>query len=437
MNDVRDWPRRMARQHDAMNVGGLERVFERFLMPPINPGELSDALADAPARADDFRRIVSFVALVAVGFFVPSLVMANVPIADWPLFIISAATAGILIGGSFVVVRQGSRLGYLAVIINAFTLAGLAIQYGSYYNQLGLAFAMVVGAHAILHGLGPAMLGVFLGGALVPFVIQAGQPINPTDPIYAVIYLFGAAILPWSGRQVARRRADALRQQLALTVATEREAVMILARAAEAKDEATGEHVTRVGDLSAELGMRAGLSVAQIEDLRFAGMLHDVGKLHVPDRILQKPGRLTRAEWRLVQQHTIWGERILGSTDGFEMARRIARSHHENIDGSGYPDGLIGDAIPLVARIVRIVDVFDALRSDRPYKPAWELDRCLEEIERDAGTVFDAHLATEFLALFSFVAHMRADGLHATPDHEGDRTTAPQFIPFPENALLR
>jgi hypothetical protein len=426
----------VARQRQQLNVGRLERVFERFLMPPISQGELSDALADAPARADDFRRIVYFVALVAVGFFVPSLLLANVPIADWPVFTLSAAMTGILIGGSFVLVHQGSRLGYVAVIINAFTLAGLATLYGSYYNQLGLAFAMVVGAHAILHGLGPAMLGVVLGGAIVPFVIQNGQEINPTDPIYAVIYLFGAAILPWSGRQVARRRADALRQQLALTVATEREAVMILARAAEAKDEATGEHVTRVGDLSAELGLRVGLSVAQIEDLRFAGMLHDVGKLHVPDRILRKPGKLTRAEWRVVQQHTIWGERILGSTDGFEMARAIARSHHENMDGSGYPDGLSGDAIPFVARIVRIVDVFDALRSDRPYKPAWELERCLEEIKRDAGTVFDPDLATEFLALFSFVAHTTGAGLRAASDHEAGRAT-PRFIPFPENALLR
>jgi putative two-component system response regulator len=166
-------------------------------------------------------------------------------------------------------------------------------------------------------------------------------------------------------------------------------------------------------------------------------MLHDVGKLHVPDRILRKPGRLTRAEWRIVQQHTIWGERILGSTDGFEMARTIARSHHENIDGSGYPDGLAGDAIPLVAKIVRIVDVFDALRSDRPYKPAWELDRCLEEIERDAGKVFDPDLAAEFLRLFEFVPHLVENLSHVTPDHLPDEATRPPFIPFPENALLR
>lgn len=367
-------------------------------MPPTNSSVLSDALSDAPTRPDDFRRIVYFVALVAVGFFVPSLLMAQVPQSSWVAFTASAAAAGVVLGGSFVVVRQGSRLGYVAVIVNALVLGGLALEYGSYYNQLGLAFAMVIGAHAILHGLGPALLGVLIGGVVVPFAIEAGQPINLTDPVYAVIYLFGAAMLPWSGRELARRRAAALRSQLVLTEATEREAVMILARAAEAKDEVTGDHVAHVGELSYELGVRAGLSTVEAENLRFAAMLHDVGKLHVPDSILKKPGRLTRDEWATVQLHTIWGERILGSTDGFQLARTVARSHHENFDGTGYPDGLRGTDIPFVARIVRLADVYDALRSERPYKPAWDLARALDELTEHAGEIFDPELARLFVA---------------------------------------
>lgn len=412
-------------------------------MPPVKPLDLSDAITDAPPRTDDFRRTVYFVAWVAVGFFVPSLLVANVPMAQWGTFTVGAALAGVVIGGSFVVVHQGSRWSYVAVVLNLAMLAGLATLYGDYYNQLGLAIAMVICAHAVLHGLGPALVGVVLGGVLVPYVIQRGQPINLTDPVYAVIYLFGAALMTWSGRNLARRRADALRSQLALTQATEREAVLILARAAEAKDEVTGDHVARVGDLSAELGMRAGLSAAQAEDLRFAGMLHDVGKLHLPDRILGKSGRLTRAEWRLVQQHTIWGERILGSTEGFEMARRIARSHHENFDGSGYPDGLTGYDIPLAARIVRIVDVFDALRSRRPYKPAWDLDRCVAELELGAGKLFDPDLTREFLAIVSgeLVRLAARPRRAAKAPHESgrplDAKVTPAFIPFPENALLR
>lgn len=271
--------------------------------------------------------------------------------------------------------------------MNAGLVTFLAVLYHGYYHQLILTYALIVGAHAVVHGLGPAMVAALLGTFLVPYAIQAGQDINLTDPIYALIYLTGAALLPWTGGQLARRRSLALSRQLKVTQATQREAVMILARAAEAKDQVTGDHVARVGDLSAELGRRVGLSEAEVEDLRFAGMLHDVGKLHLPDRVLLKRGRLTRAEWELVKQHAEWGERILGSTEGFELARRIARSHHENFDGTGYPDHLNGDLIPLVARIVRIADVFDALRHERPYKEAWTLAHARRDQKRGRDAV--------------------------------------------------
>jgi putative two-component system response regulator len=273
----------------------------------------------------------------------------------------------------------------------------------------------------------------------VPFAIQAGMPINATDPIYALIYLFGAAILPWSGRELARRRANALRDQLYATQATQREAVLILARAAEAKDEATGDHVARVGDMSADLGLGAGLSLAESEDLRFAGMLHDVGKLHVPDAILSKPGPLTADEWRVVQMHTVWGERILGSTEGFEMARRIARSHHENFDGSGYPDKLRATDIPLVARIVRLTDAFDALHNARPYKEPWPIERCLEEFERRSGELFDPDLVRQFLAYID-ERRDQLDGKRAVLSVDVTRTSrinSPVFVPLSDSALHR
>jgi putative two-component system response regulator len=139
-------------------------------------------------------------------------------------------------------------------------------------------------------------------------------------------------------------------------------------------------------------------------------MLHDVGKLHLPDSILQKPGPLTADEWVLVKQHTIWGERILGSSDGFELARRVARSHHENFDGSGYPDGLRATDIPFVARIVRVADVFDALAHDRSYKGAWERERVLDEIRDGSGSRYDPDIAAELIAMFEAHAITIAEG---------------------------
>jgi len=349
-------------------------------------------------QGSEFKRVVALVAIVAVGFFVPSLPLAGVPVEQSLPSSAAALVVGPMIGGSIVFVRRGTRLAWFAAAMNAFLVTFLAVLYHGYYHQFILLYALVVGAHAVVHGLGPAMVAALLGTLLVPFAIQAGQDINPTDPMYAFIYLTGAALLPWTGGQLARRRSLALSRQLKVTQETQREAVMILARAAEAKDQVTGDHVARVGDLSAELGRRVGLAESEVEDLRFAGMLHDVGKLHLPDRVLLKRSRLTKAEWELVKQHTEWGERILGTTEGFELARRIARSHHENFDGTGYPDRLKGEQIPLVARIVRIADVFDALRHERPYKEAWTIARTLEEIRNGAGTLFDPELANELVA---------------------------------------
>jgi len=372
---------------------------ESILIPAWADSANNQAQGDRfTVQGREFKRVVALVAIVAVGVFVPSLPLAGVPVEQWLPFSAAALVAGPLIGVSIVALSHGSPLAWGAAAMNAGLVTSLALLYHGYYHQFILLYALVVGAHAVVHGLGPAMVAALLGTFLVPFAIQAGQDINPTDPMYALIYLTGAALLPWTGGQLARRRELALSRQLKVTQETQREAVMILARASEAKDQVTGDHVARVGDLSAELGRRVGLAEADVEDLRFAGMLHDVGKLHLPDRVLLKRGRLTKAEWELVKQHTQWGERILGSSEGFELARRIARSHHENFDGTGYPDQLKGDQIPLVARIVRIADVFDALRHERPYKEAWSVARTLDEIRSGAGTLFDPELADELIA---------------------------------------
>lgn len=164
-----------------------------------------------------------------------------------------------------------------------------------------------------------------------------------------------------------------------------------LAQAAEYRDDDTGEHMGRVGETSARLAHELGLPEGEVELIRRTAPLHDVGKVGISDTILLKPGRLTAEEFETVKTHSQIGAQILqGSRSALvQMAETIARTHHERWDGSGYPHGLAGDAIPLVGRIVAVADVLDALTSERPYKRAWTLDAALAEIRAQAGRQFD------------------------------------------------
>ena len=173
-----------------------------------------------------------------------------------------------------------------------------------------------------------------------------------------------------------------------------------LARAADFRDDATGEHTRRVGDLAAELALAAGLPRDEAELIRRAAPLHDVGKIGVPDAILLKPGPLTPDERTAMEQHTLFGAAILsgGRCATVRLAETIALAHHERWDGSGYPYGVLGEAIPLAARIVAIVDVYDALTNVRPYRPALPGDEVVRLMRADAGRHFDPRLLEIFLS---------------------------------------
>jgi putative nucleotidyltransferase with HDIG domain/PAS domain S-box-containing protein len=175
------------------------------------------------------------------------------------------------------------------------------------------------------------------------------------------------------------------------------ETIYILAIASEAKDHDTGEHVRRVKRMSELLASRMGITPQEAERLGNSAILHDVGKIHTPDSVLKKPGPLTDLERDLIREHTIAGERILAPSPYFLQASRIARSHHENWDGTGYPDGLAGTAIPYEARLVHLVDVYDALTHPRVYKSAWTEHDAVAEIEHGRGTMFDPDAVDAFL----------------------------------------
>jgi HD-GYP domain-containing protein (c-di-GMP phosphodiesterase class II)/sensor domain CHASE-containing protein len=165
-----------------------------------------------------------------------------------------------------------------------------------------------------------------------------------------------------------------------------------LARIAEFRDNETGLHTSRVGEVSYALAQELGLSQEECERLRYASRLHDIGKIAIPDSILFKPSVLESHEWTLMQTHaTLGGQMLEGSGSPLlEMARLIATTHHERWNGSGYPNGLRGEEIPLLGRIVGVADTLDALTSPRPYKPAWEFQDALDEISAHSGHLFDA-----------------------------------------------
>ena len=183
-----------------------------------------------------------------------------------------------------------------------------------------------------------------------------------------------------------------------------------LGRAAEYKDNETGLHVVRMSHYSAILARAAGLGDKAADDILHAAPMHDVGKLGIPDAVLRKPGPLTPEEWEVMRQHARIGREIIGDHDSplLQMAARIALCHHEKWDGSGYPQGLAGEGIPIEARIVAVADVFDALTSVRPYKHAWPVDKAVNLLIEEKGRHFDPTLVDAFVASLPAIEAIKA-----------------------------
>jgi putative two-component system response regulator len=176
--------------------------------------------------------------------------------------------------------------------------------------------------------------------------------------------------------------------------------ILSLARTVEARDPHTVGHCQRLSALASRLGQRLGLSAVDVASLERGGVLHDIGKIGIPDAILLKPGRLTSDEFEIMKTHTVIGDRLCSDLRILQSVRPIVRHHHERLDGSGYPDGLRGSAVPFLAQMIGVVDVFDALTSARPYKPALTPDQALDEMEGEVRTGWrDAGLVGELAAM--------------------------------------
>ena len=167
-----------------------------------------------------------------------------------------------------------------------------------------------------------------------------------------------------------------------------RDTIAALSRSMEAKDYYTGGHTERVAAIAVALARRLGYTGDELEAIEIGALLHDVGKIGIPERVLNKPAPLDAEEWAVMHRHPLISEQILAEVELHPIVRQIARSSHERIDGAGYPDGLAGEEIPLPARITLVADAFDALTSDRPYRSACSIEAAFQELRANSGTQF-------------------------------------------------
>ena len=257
------------------------------------------------------------------------------------------------------------------------------------------------------------------------------KPVDPTDLVPRVKNVLAVKAHQDHLRDYARKLEVQVRQRTAELEASRLEVIYCLARAAEYRDNETGRHVIRVGRYVSEIARALGMDDETVSLLEHAAPLHDMGKIGIPDAVLLKPGRLDSDEFAKMQKHTEYGYNIVSTVDsddwsvfiehtslGAEFMRRtrspllmlaasIAVTHHEKWDGSGYPKGLKGDEIPIEGRITAIADVFDALSSKRPYKPAFPLEKCLQIIRDGSGSHFEPRIVDAFFSQLDEIVSIR------------------------------
>lgn len=249
------------------------------------------------------------------------------------------------------------------------------------YRYKGLRFA------AVVHHL--KTLGMVNYVALMPLAYLISAIHRWVGPIGMVLFLLPLVVARFS----FKRYLDVRHMFLGT--------IRALALALEARDRYTYGHADRVARLSVEIGKALNLSDDELEQLEYAGILHDIGKIGVRDEILNKPGRYTPDEYEEMKRHPVIGARIVSGIESLDVVSLWIRHHHERFDGTGYPDGLRGEAIPLGSRILAVADAFDAMLYDRPYKAGRPLPEVIEELKRCSGTHFDPRIVRVVLDLMS------------------------------------
>lgn len=219
---------------------------------------------------------------------------------------------------------------------------------------------------------------------------------------------------------IIQNRVDWLAQEVHLAtekiLQREQETILRLAKAGEYRDEDTGDHVIRMAKYSKQIAKQLGLNELECDDLEHAAQMHDIGKIGIPDRILLKEGRFDKEEWAIMKTHATIGYEILAGSQSkyMQMGAIIALNHHERFDGTGYPNQLKGLDIPLIARIVSVADVFDALLSVRPYKKGWPIQDAIDFLKKNSGTQFDPVCVDAFCECLDKIIQIQIE----FPDHK-------------------
>lgn len=225
------------------------------------------------------------------------------------------------------------------------------------------------------------------------------KPLDRTETLNRVSINLEYRLLYKNLEKKVARSTQELRNANENLLHAHRETLSRLARAAEYRDNETGNHLTRMSKYSCVIAHHLGYPPNQLDNLRFAAPMHDIGKIAVPDGILLKPGKLTPEEFDIMKTHAERGAQLLSHSQSaiIQMAQIIAQTHHEKWNGSGYPSQLSGSNIPEVGRIVAIADCFDALTSVRPYKHAWTVEDALSYMQKESGISFDPHILSVFI----------------------------------------
>ena len=366
---------------------------------------------------------------IATGYTCPVILVLVPMLFLLPPQLVPAHVAAGLLVGALVSRSRDRRMGARAVLAVGlswhavgpalvFVVAGVTspdlADWPVYIIALGAMFMTdaVVSAFADRVGLGVPLRAMIRPALWVYAVDAALAPIGflcaylAADAAIGVVLVIPLIALLW---QFARERTWRLDQAIELSGAY-RGTALLLGDVVEYDHDYTGSHSRDVVELALAVGVRMRLSAAQLRNLEFGALLHDVGKIAVPKSIINKPGPLNDAEWEIIRRHTIEGQRMLDSVGGvLTRVGEIVRASHEDYDGTGYPDGLAGDAIPIEARICSACDAFSAMTTDRAYRPAMSEPEALAELERCAGTQFDPHVVA---ALQTVVSTSRSAATH-------------------------